>query len=113
VAVGAALGVLAGLAQETALKSTPQAFAATTTTFEVRRALISSRAGRFSLWTTRICAAALLGFVWRAWRDHEFELMLVHWLGGFFAFMLVRDLIAFRGLEAVESLATHPSSESG
>jgi len=111
--VGATVGVLAGFAQEAALKSSPQAFATTTTAFEVRRAMVTSRAGRLSIWMTRVCATGLLFFVWRAWQAHEFELMLVHWLGGFFAFMLVRDLIAFRGLRAIELLAGQPSSEAG
>lgn len=81
------------------------------TAFEVRQALVASRAGRFFIWMTRACAVGLLLFVWTAWEKRKFELMLVHWLGGFFAFMLVRDLIAFRGLKGVESLANIPSFE--
>jgi hypothetical protein len=62
---------------------------------DVRRVMTSTRAGTAAIALVWLCAIVLVGF---ALFVGKLALAYVSWLGGFLAFMLVRDVIAYSAL---------------
>jgi len=106
---GAIVGVAAGISQSSALRADPQGFARAVTALDVRRVLMASPQGKLSVRLVWINGLVLLVHLLVT---HQVTPLLASWFAGYFAFMLVRDTIAYGALRHVATAASALSKDA-
>jgi len=101
-ALGFALGIWAGILQLRTLRAEADGFARTVTALDVRRVLASSRDGKLAIALGWTCMAALLPIVFF---QHADGTAVIDVFAGYLAFMLSRDMLAYRALPVVAAAA--------
>lgn len=104
-ATGAILGCWAGVLQARVLRAKPDAFAATSTALDVRRLMAVSHAGKLSIALGWLSVMLVL---LSAVSFRPISLASAPLLAGYFAFMLLRDLIAYPALRSVNARRVEP-----
>ncbi|MBW4622698.1 MAG: hypothetical protein KME17_25490 [Cyanosarcina radialis HA8281-LM2] len=99
---GMVLGACAGIIQLRALRESSRALLAAQSTIEVRRALSSSRSGRYYIYTFWFSMAVLLALAFYVFRGRAF----VGLLAGYSAFAFMRELLTLRGTFELHRLST-------
>ncbi|WP_411885524.1 hypothetical protein [Polaromonas sp. YR568] len=97
------MGLGVGLFQSLAIRSSPDAFLATKTATDVKRALLSAPFGKMSFGVHWLAVLALLGLVWFS----EESVSLKTFFTSYFALLFARELASFPG---VLFLARHHSA---
>jgi hypothetical protein len=95
-AVGAAAGLLAGLLQRKSVRSAPAIFARARSALDVRRAFMSTGAGRLS-----IAMIWVAGLVLAAIALVQGGNVLLGFVAGYASFLFVRELVSVRAIAEV------------
>ena len=106
VVTGALLGTVAGVLQTRALEEKGAELVSVDSLLGIRRVMMSSTPGRWSIYWIYAVKTALLTEVIVLYRDHILRACTAY-IGGYLVFMCVRDLIAIRGVLRLESLSAN------
>jgi hypothetical protein len=93
--VGGGLGAMGGLMQHMSFTQATDGFAAASSLLEVRRALKATPWGGRYIWWLYFCKLVLIVIAFALIRGPLLQ-VVVGYLGGYFALMLIRDLVTFR-----------------
>jgi len=95
--LGATLGFIAGVTQASALHEVPEQFATADTAVEVRRVLMSTRAGQIAVLAQWVLLAVLLAVLLSG------VVTIAGALGGYAVFVGVRDVVALKAVVDLSS----------